>query len=146
MRLLKKEAAEYTPELCGQLLKYFSDTEQKIVYDVENFQSGELKRKKPVPFSPEYPTFDRFARRIGVTVPALVQWERQYPEFAAACAAARELQKNCVIVNALNRNYDAGFSKFLLCAKFPEEFSDRHEPPDSGGLDIRITYGKESGE
>lgn len=140
---IQKRVVVYTPEVCEKLVRYFHYPKQKIVYDVEKFQSGELKRKKPVPLEPEYPTFDRFARQIGVTVPTLYEWEKQYPEFAEACTAARETQKSCVIVNALNRNFDAGFSKFLLCAKFPEEFADRQDSFE-GGLDIHITYGKES--
>lgn len=139
-----QKKAEYSPEMCEKLLDYFYSPKQKIVYDVENFQSGELKRKKPVSFAPEYPTLDRFARLIGATVPILYEWEKQYPEFAEACAKAKEAQKNCIIVNALNRNFDAGFSKFLLCKKFPEEFSEDKDVPE-GGLDIHITYGKESG-
>ncbi len=140
---IKRGAAEYKPEFCEKLLRYFYEPKQKIAYDVENFQSGELKRKKPVLFAPEYPTLARFARQIGVTVPILYEWERRYPEFAEACAEARESQKSCVIVNALNRNFDAGFSKFLLCKKFPEEFAEE-SAPQSAGVDIRISYGKEN--
>lgn len=142
----KNEAAEYSTAICEKLLRYFYDPRQKIVYDVENFQSGELKRKKPVLFAPEYPTFYRFARQIGVTVPILSAWEKQYPEFAEACAEAREAQKSCMIVNALNRNFDAGFSKFLLCKEFSEEFSEESDVSGGTGLDIHITYGKESGD
>jgi len=141
-----EEPIEYTPAFCEKMLAFFKIPRQRIVYDIERFQNGELKRKKPVLFAPEYPTLDRFARSIGLTLPVLYQWEKQYPEFAEACAAARQIQKDCIIVNALNRNFDAGFSKFLLCARFPEEFSEKQEHPDSTGLDIHILYGKDDGQ
>lgn len=141
---VKTETVEYKPEFCEKLLRHFSYPRQKIVYDMENFQSGELKRKKPVIFAPEYPTFYRFARQIGATVPILAAWEKRYPEFAEACAEAREAQKSCVVVNALNRNFDAGFSRFLLSKKFSDEFPEAPDAPGSAELEIHIVYGKET--
>ncbi len=141
MKKAPKEPAEYSAEFCETLLRYFCGARETIAYDEEYLPSGEVKRKKPVLFAPEYPTLDRFARQIGVTVSRLLEWKEGHPEFAEACAHAEEAQKSCLIANALNRNYDAGFAKFLLCRKFPGEFSEEAQPPDPG-LDIRVTYGK----
>lgn len=139
----QKQAETYSPKLCEKLLSYFYDAKPEVAYDEEYFPSGEPKRKKPVTFPPQYPTLARFARQNGLTVSILKQWQSQYPEFAAACAEAAEAQKTCIITNALSREFDAGFSKFLLCAIFGEEFSKEGDPPENPELDVHITYGKE---
>ena len=61
------------------------------------------------------PTFEGFAGSLGVTHATLLNWRKEYPEFAEAYARCKEIQKDILVQNGLNRLYDARFTMFMAC-------------------------------
>lgn len=81
---------KYTSEYCQQMIDYF------------------LKNKHT------YPSFIEFAVSINTTVRTLENWRDNYPEFSETYEICKELQKNNIINNSLDKMYDGQFAKFLL--------------------------------
>ncbi len=67
---------------------------------------------------PDFPTYSAFALHIGVTTETLQAWKREHPAFDAVWRECREIQKSRLITGGLSKQYDAGFSKFLLAEMF----------------------------
>ena len=143
----KGRPTEYKPEFCDMMRKFFLSPKQKIVHDCEYFQNGQLKRKKPVVLPPQYPTIERFAHSVlGVAVSTVYKWEKTYPKFREACEYARDEQKAHLLTLGLSKDFDPGFAKFLLSVRYPDEYRETQEMTHSGGLDIRVNYGKTAEE
>jgi hypothetical protein len=135
---------DYRDEYCERMIEYFKSPKRKIIYDIEKFQNGELKRKKPIAFAPQLPTIQRFAIfELGVAPSTLYKWEEVHPEFHEICEIARELEKMHLAEGGLNKDYDASFEKFLLMARWPEEYKNGEDPPEGQKLEINVTYGKD---
>lgn len=106
---------KYKEEYCEKLLEFFDGAKPEVLYDEHYDNEGNLKSKRPVQIIPaKLPTFEGFAWSIGVTVSTLQNWKEQYPRFAIAYARALEKQKEILLINGANKQYDGNFSKFLL--------------------------------
>lgn len=106
---------KYKEEYCDKLIEFFTAVEPQIIYEEFYFPNGDLKGKRPVQVIPaRLPTFEGFAWSIGVTVGTLTNWRKEHPHFDTAYARALEKQKEILLVNGTNKQYDGNFSKFLL--------------------------------
>lgn len=107
---------KYKEEYCDRLIEFFTrNVEPQILYDEYYDKDGNLKSKRPSMVIPaKLPTFEGFAWSIGVTVGTLENWRKEYPRFDTAYARALEKQKELLLVNGTNKQYDGNFSKFLL--------------------------------
>lgn len=108
-------SCKYKPEYCDMLLEYFSNVEREIIYEEFYFPDGSLKGKKPVQvLPPKLPTIEGFANKIGVIHQTLLNWCEQHPQFSNAYARAKQIQKDIIMTNGAQKQYDSNFSKFLL--------------------------------
>lgn len=106
---------KYKEEYCDKLLEFFDKSEPQVIYEELYFPDGKVKGRRPVQVIPaRLPTFEGFAWDIGVTVSTLQNWKEQYPRFAIAYARALEKQREILLINGTNKQYDGNFSKFLL--------------------------------
>ncbi len=106
---------KYKEEYCQKLIDFFTGGEPQIIYEESYYTDGSLKGKRPVQIIPaKLPTFEGFAWSIGVTIGTLENWRKEYPHFDTAYARALEKQKEILLVNGTNKQYDGNFSKFLL--------------------------------
>lgn len=109
------KSCKYKDEYCDKLIAFFTNIEPQVIYEEFYFSDGSLKGKRPVQVIPaKLPTFEGFAWEIGVTVGTLANWRKEYPQFDIAYARALERQKEILLVNGTNKQYDGNFSKFLL--------------------------------
>lgn len=81
---------KYKEEYCDKIIEYFSA------------DSGKL------------PTLEGFASSIGVLVETLERWANANAQFKSSFELAKQMQKNKIITDALDRSYDGNFAKFLL--------------------------------
>lgn len=95
--------SSYKPEYCDSIIEYFS----KEPYKVEYNNKGE---RLEVPNN--LPLFEGYAVSIGVHRETLINWTKEHPDFFDAYKKAKELQKQCLITNALRGNYNNTFSIF----------------------------------
>lgn len=108
-------SVKYRDEYAEDMLIYFlSPRANEVEYREVYYQSGHLKSREPIILPPKFPTFERFASMIGVSVSALRAWRDAYPRFADAYARAKEIQLAIAKENAITKQYDTGFTKFLL--------------------------------
>ena len=109
------KSCKYKEEYCERLIAFFTDIQPQILYDEYYDKDGNLKSKRPSMVIPaKLPTFEGFAWEIGVTVGTLQNWRKEYPQFDTAYARALEKQREMLLVNGTNKQYDGNFSKFLL--------------------------------
>lgn len=109
------KSCKYKEEYCDRLIAFFTDIKPEVIYEEFYFPDGSLKGKRPVQVIPaKLPTFEGFAWEIGVTVGTLQNWRKEYPQFDTAYARALEKQREMLLVNGTNKQYDGNFSKFLL--------------------------------
>ncbi len=63
------------------------------------------------------PSFDKFARTIGVTLPDIERF-RSHSEFDRAYRECNEIRRDYLIDNALAKRYDSSFTKFILASEY----------------------------
>lgn len=125
---------KYKEEYCDRLIEFFTrNVEPQILYDEYYDKDGNLKSKRPSMVIPaKLPTFEGFAWSIGVTVGTLENWRKEYPRFDTAYARALEKQKELLLVNGTNKQYDGNFSKFLL--------TNNHGMTEQVKSDVKYTF------
>ncbi len=105
-----KKRAEYTEDLPRRMYAYFSSYQDT---------SGA-------------PSFDKFARSIGMTLSELEEF-RENGEFMRAWRECSEIRRDYLIDTALTKRFDSSLVKYLLTAEFGMgEESDR----EGGTLDV----------
>lgn len=126
-------AVKYKPEYCTDILKYFEEAQEKvtILYEEEYYKDGSLKYKKPVILPPKLPTLEKYAFKISVDMDTLKNWTRKYPSFRNAYARAKEIQLCIIKENAMNKQYDSNFAKFLCV--------NNHDMADKINQDMKFT-------
>ena len=88
------------------------------------------------------PSFEKFARSIGVTVAELEKY-RNKQEFDRAWRECNEIRRDYLIDAALTRRHDPSFVKFLLSSEYGIGEKDKDSPDTalSVTLDV-LTDGK----
>ncbi len=130
-----KYKAEYTKEL----IEYFSTPPTRVEYIKHYDKKGNLTEEEPVVLGADYPTFEAFAIKIGVTARTLENWAAKYPTtFGRAYERAKDVQKNMIIVNALGGRYNGNFAKFVASSQF--DMAEKSEQHISGieGIDLNL--------
>lgn len=93
-----------------------------------------VKRKEWTLVMAELPSFSKFGRQIGVSKATISGWQNQFPSFGEACAICTGMLEDAVSDRALNGQYDATFSIFVLknwCG-----MKDRHEITGADGAPL----------
>jgi hypothetical protein len=112
----------YRPEFCQMMDAFFDiPLEKEVAVDIEDGKGGRIKEIRIV-VNP-FPTFARFAARIGVSRESLRNWSNAKnpdgtptkPEFFCAYARARDLQESLLIEGGMSGVYDCRFA--ILTAK-----------------------------
>ena len=104
-------ACKYKEEYCEMLIEFFSQPATRIEFK-ETYYKGQLTSKIPIVLANEYPTFEMFAAKIGVTVNTLLNWCKEYNRFATCYARAKEMQLAKLTSNALMGLYNPLYAKF----------------------------------
>ena len=80
------------------------------------------------------PSFDKFARTLGITLEELTAYRRN-KEFDRAFRECGEIRRDYLIDTALTKRHDPSFVKFLLTVEFG--MGDDEEVSD-GTLNLRL--------
>lgn len=72
------------------------------------------------------PSFDKFARQIGVSLAELSSF-REHKKFDRAYLECSEIRRDYLIDRALTRRFDPSFIKFLL--EFERDFENEADEP-----------------
>lgn len=130
-----KYKAAYTQEL----IEYFSTPPTRVEYIKHYDKQGNLTEEEPVVLGSDYPTFEAFAIKIGVTARTLENWAAKYPTtFGRAYERAKDVQKNMIIVNALGGRYNGNFAKFVASSQFDMAEKEKHEFGGSEGYSVVV--------
>lgn len=117
---------KYLPEYCQRMYDYFNaepfykeeiPTITKEKLEIEGSPETEAKQVK-IQTKWEYkankfPTLERFASDLGVTVQTLHNWCEDNQDFFDAFKICKQLQKDFIMQNGLLKLYDSGFAKFI---------------------------------
>lgn len=105
----KKYRAVYMEEMLNFFRRppYTCSTTEK--YDRNGNVTSVREERVPC----EFPTFARFAARIGVTLADLQSW-RKNPTFDRAYLACEALQRSILMENGMLGRYDSSFAKLFL--------------------------------
>lgn len=79
------------------------------------------------------PSFQKFARSVGVTLNELDTW-RDHREFDRAYRECSEIRRDYLIDSALTRRFDPSLVKYLLQSEYESEAALARSPDD-----IKIT-------
>lgn len=130
---------KYKAEYTNQLIEYFSTPPTRVEYIKHYDKQGNLTEEEPVVLGSDYPTFEAFAIKIGVTARTLENWAAKYPTtFGRAYERAKDVQKNMIIVNALGGRYNGNFAKFVASSQFDMAEKEKHEISGIEGIDLNI--------
>lgn len=106
----------YDPKYCDAVIEYFERPRKprRVLISQEPGKGvGEWKKQYKM-ICAELPDFSGFAREIGHTRKSLVDWQKRYPDFAEACARAREIAESIVADRGNNGLYNAQFAAFYM--------------------------------
>lgn len=103
---------KYKAEYCKEIIKFF-DKPLYIFIDVEKMSaSGAVKIvKERVPNA--MPTFEGFARSIGVIHDTLINWTKDHKDFLGAYNTCKGVQKEFIFTHGLLGGYNANITKFF---------------------------------
>lgn len=104
-------ACKYDPKYCDELIEFFSKPATRVEYK-ETYYKGELTSRTPILLPEEYPTFEMFAAKLGVSASTLKNWSKEYPRFADCYARAKEIQYAKLTSNAMTGVYNPIYAKF----------------------------------
>lgn len=114
---------KYKKKYCKEILEFF---------DVPlTHKEEETRYYKGEPYTVEIrhvtdlPTFEDFARKIGVTMSTMWEWKQVHEEFSNAYAQATALQESIIVGNSITGRYVGSFSVFYL--KNKHGYVDRQE-------------------
>lgn len=129
---------KYKEEYCDDIIKYFETCQAEILLDVKFFQ---WNKNNPIskilnPLAKEekeetlnassvkeitqklvmtrFPTFIRYALKIGVDEETMLDREKLYPEFLGARAKCKRIQEAILVENWLQWTYNSQFAMFIL--------------------------------
>lgn len=95
----------------------------------------------------EYPMFEGFAKKIGVTVRTLERWAAEKEDFGEAYERCRDVQKRFLVLGGLTERYNSAFAKFMCGVHGMTDKNTSKSEDDSGGnaggLEVVITLLKE---
>ena len=135
----KCSAGKYKKEYTEQLIEYFSTPPTRVEYIKRYDRNGNLTEEEPVILGADYPTFEGFAIKIGVTARTLENWAENYPStFGMAYEMAKDIQKNMIVVNALGGRYNGNFAKFIASAQFDMAEKTKQEIGAGDGLEVIV--------
>lgn len=125
-------ACKYKEEYADMLIEFFNKPNTTIEYAETLNSKGEVIKRVPVVMPAEYPTFEAFAAKIGVTTDTLLNWCDQSHRFRHYYARAKEMQKAKLIANTLRGFYNPLFAKF--------EAVNNHDMSDKTNSDTSHTF------
>ena len=102
---------DYRPEYCKSIIEFFD--QPLYIVKKKEIASGGRKVVIEEEHPNSLPTFERFARKIGVDHDTLRNWTKKFPEFFGAYKICKDIQKDFLIEHGSKGNYNAAFSKFL---------------------------------
>lgn len=114
---------DYKPEYAQQLLEFFSKDQftKRVVKSESTFGKNGQKTEYMI-LAEDLPTFQGFAKKIGVAYFTLRTWAEdkledgetpRHPEFSEAYARAQDMQHEMLVVLGLNGLYNPVFAKFI---------------------------------
>lgn len=112
--------SKYKRQYCEDIIKFFDVEPWQMREVVVTLRSGATV-EKDVRYPARLPTLERFAHSIDVNDDTLVEWAKaadedgklKHPEFSAAYARAKALQKDILVENGLQGLYNGPFAIFV---------------------------------
>lgn len=130
---------KYKEEYCEMIVEYFEQAKAEILVDVSFYNTNKEESMSqiinPIPIDPKdadllnawpvkkieqkiamnmFPSYVRFARRIGVNKTTLFEWAQHHPEFSNSMKVCNEIAETILLENWLQGIYNAWFTQFLL--------------------------------
>lgn len=126
---------KYLPEHCAGILAWFSVPKYARVVKKESWikKTGRHDIEYET-LAGDLPTFEGFARSIGVNGDTIVEWAKKHPEFSAAYNAAKQLQKEFLIDNGLKGHYPP--ASFIFVSKNITDLRDKQEVESTKTFDV----------
>lgn len=90
------------------------------------------------------PSFEKFARSIGVTLEKISEF-REHKEFDRAYRECNEIRRDYLIDAALTKRFDSSFSKFLLTAEYGMGEKEKEESDSNINVILEV-LGADNGD
>lgn len=114
---------KYKSEYCQGIIDFFTVQTYRQVLTKETIKaSGEIVREY-MERGGDLKFLSQYARNIGVTHDCMLKWCNVHPEFLLAYNAAKDLQKEHLIQNGVQGNFNPAFTIFT--AKNITEMKDQ---------------------
>jgi len=94
------------------LISFFSAPFEKEI-EVPHYKNGAIHWVDKQYKANLFPTVTKFCRFINICVFTYYKWIKEHKDFSKANDTAKELQKDFLVENTLNGNYNPLFAKFV---------------------------------
>lgn len=136
--------SKYKPEICQEMIDYFSIPPYREVTKTIRPKNGDPYEVETIEAN-DFPSFAGFAAKIGVHRETLHEWKRSHALFSDAYKMCKELQENFVLVNGFKGTVNTTFaiftSKNLL--SYRDRFSVEHEGNPEKPIEVKSVPLKE---
>ncbi len=105
-------ACKYHEKYADELIEFFGGPNTRVEYSETYDKDGNVIKRIPNVVPNEYPTFEAFAAKLGVTMGTLLNWCKISRRFEYAYARAKEMQRGKLISNTIGGMYNPVFAKF----------------------------------
>lgn len=141
----KGKNTKYKAKYGQELLDYFSCPSTRVEYIKHYDSKGNVIKEEPVVIGADYPTFEGFAIKIGVTARTLENWAKGKPTtFGVVYEMCKDIQKNLILVNALGGRYNGNFARFIASAQFDMAEKTKQEIGAADGWEVNINVKTDS--
>ena len=134
---------KYYPELCENMIEYFSGSFVDIdetIEEVESVEDGKLgkkgkKQKKIVKkkIGSQLPTFAGWCWSVKIHRDTMYQWIKENRQFSDTYRLCKEAQENMLVQNTLQGRYNAGFAHFLA-----KNLTNMRDDPEQEEEDVEL--------
>lgn len=103
---------KFKEEYCQTILDYFDIPLSSIVTEEKMSASGVIEEIKVL--KPNFmPTFEGFARSLGIHTDTLQEWKKVNSNFSVSYNLCKGIQKQFLVSHGLTGGYNASFAKFI---------------------------------
>lgn len=135
---------KYKKEYCDEMIEFFDRGHTRKTYETITYKNGKTKKKEIGEVANDLPFISAFARKIGVSRDTLHEWAHgknkngklKHPIFSDAYKAAKKIQKEMLIGNAVKGLYNA--TAFIFTAKNITDMKDKQDIEHTGEVTKRI--------
>lgn len=130
--------SSYDPKICQEMVEWFERPLTRT--EIEQTASGGRVVNVSKVKANRLPTFEKFSAERRIPLRTLHEWRIAHQDFSHAWQHCKSVQADFMLQNALTRDFDPGFTKFMMMNIHGWKDSSKVENKSEENHTVNITY------